>query len=402
MINKTLEPVFNVGLKFQLNILRILYIALHGYCFVIPVIVLYITDAFGSESHYYYIAIIACIISLFTGIPIGSLADRANRKSLLTFSLLLQGALWVLLAFTPTNIWLWTSVFLLRGIAASFGASTPSAYLHDLLIKYDKESLYAKEESIRASYGIFVMAFIMMISGYLYTIDKTLPFIVNGLFIISCGILFLLFMPSVNDVYHEKNVKKKLFPIEDVLSILKAKNGVGWAVFSGGCWATVTAYIIFIIQSHLTQLELTATVISGIISGVYIFRSIGSRFVHLLISKKSIFLALCLFTVALAGIAYAENIYVIAALIFISSTLREFLSTSYVIMTTTKANPKQKSLTKSVKGFIDRVSAIVFLLFSGIAIETFGTQTAFLFMVIYMIFLTILPWTMFIRKNIDS
>lgn len=394
------QPVFNVPFKFQRNILRILYVITFGYSFAIPVIVLYMSDVLGATSSYFYLAIISSATGLIFGIPLGILAEKIDRKVLITLGLFFYSCTWFMYALIPGNMHLWVLAFIFKGLFSSICGPFPSVYLHDLMDKHGIGKDYPKEESLRSSFGTLTMVLVIFSSGYLYAIDPRIPFILNGAFMLVLAAAFILFMPSVKNIHHETQTEKLYHtPLKDIMSILKSDNGMVWLILAGGAWHTVTNFIVFVMQSYMVELSFSAMTISTIVSGIYLFRSIGSYATHKFLSYKHILAALILFALCLIGIGLSSSVWIIATIIFISSIFRNYTTTSYTIMTVTHATPQQKALTKSIQSFYGRLTGMIFTLGSGLFISYYGSAVALYAVAAYILIFVMLPWLIFIRKQ---
>ena len=329
----------------QLYIMRALHIATFGYCFAIPVMVLYITDLFGKPEYYFYLAVLQAFIAFTFGIPLGKLADKYGRKPALIIGLATSSISWFVFFYAPT-LPLITAAFALRGVGEILLSTSSAAYLFDLLQSHNKTKAYKKEEAKKSSYGIIIITVLTLAAGLVYQINPGLPFLLNSLFCLLMLFFVIFGLPDIKP--HAKSISlplgdkktsvaKKIFSLEKPLI---------WLVLSHASWFGVIVFVIFGYQAHLQDLGAGSVIIATAISAVYISRAAGAWLVGRDWHEHHIGIAALIAIGLIALSAFSSSIWLVVFLLLLSSLAREFITTSLRTLLTTKSPAQYRSMVK--------------------------------------------------------
>ncbi|WP_270577104.1 MFS transporter [Caldifermentibacillus hisashii] len=134
------------------------------------------------------IGTISGITVILTEIPTGIISDKYSRKISFLISAILRLISIILYIFGSFYI---GSVFMALG--AVFSSGTDSAYLYDLLKKYNQENEFQEIDGRIRSYTFYYMGFVAVISGFLYDLNIYIPFFATiGTFVIAIVITIFL------------------------------------------------------------------------------------------------------------------------------------------------------------------------------------------------------------------
>ena len=127
-------------------------------------------------------------------IPTGYVGDKIGRRNSLIVSTLLMST--SMFAFTVSgSLVTFAAVFVFWGIALTFRSGTGSAYLYDMLDERLDTDEYTKITGRGGAAFLVTSAVTSILGGYLYTIDRRIPFVAAGL-VTASGALVLLSMPQ--------------------------------------------------------------------------------------------------------------------------------------------------------------------------------------------------------------
>ncbi|KLO24899.1 MULTISPECIES: MFS transporter [unclassified Marinitoga] len=135
-------------------------------------------------------------ISIFLfEVPTGSLADKVSRK----LSLFLSGvfaALGLTLYIVFNSFWVFALAEILFGIGLTLSSGADSALLYESLIKLNRKNDFQVIEGKSNSYLFLGHAFGSIISGFLYSYNKFLPFWISVLSVIIGSFIAFLFVET--------------------------------------------------------------------------------------------------------------------------------------------------------------------------------------------------------------
>ncbi|MFW6435318.1 MAG: MFS transporter [Halovenus sp.] len=162
--------------------------------FVYPIITLYLLSRGLSEGG------VGLVNGLFFAgvvgaeIPTGYVGDKIGRRNSLIVSTLMMSL--SMLAFTVSGSLLaFAAVFVFWGIALTFRSGTASAYLYDMLDERLDTDEYTTITGRGGAAFLVTSAITSILGGYLYTIDRRIPFVAAGV-VTASGALVLLSMPQ--------------------------------------------------------------------------------------------------------------------------------------------------------------------------------------------------------------
>lgn len=356
----------------QLYIIRALDIATFGYCFAIPVMVLYITDLFGQAEYYFYLAVVQSFVVFSCGTLFGKVADKCGRKPALVAGLGFSIISWFLLFYAPT-LPLVVTAFLLRGVGEAFLGTSHSAYLFDLLQAHKANKRYNEEEAKKSSYGIIVITLLTLFAGFSYQVNPGLPFVLNFFFSFIM-LLFVIFgLPNIKP--HQKTASIPQ-PDKEKISekIFTLKKPLVWLVFSQGVWFGIMNYIIFAYQAHFQDLGAGSIVIGIAISAVYIFRAAGAWLVGFKWHERHIGIAALAAIVLIVLSALTSSILLVIGLLLLFSFAREFISTATIALLTIKSPAQYRSMVHGTANMYSAVTSMGLNALSGVILAIWYGQ----------------------------
>jgi MFS family permease len=144
---------------------------------------------------------ISILLAMWSGfvvileVPTGALADKWNRKYMLSLGMLSKAigfGVW----FFANNFLLFALGFLFWGIGSTFCSGTQEALLFDSLKKFRKEKEYAKATGSANFYSKIAIGISVFIGGFLASYSLNLVIILSSLFMLI-GIIPTLFLNEV-------------------------------------------------------------------------------------------------------------------------------------------------------------------------------------------------------------
>jgi len=243
-----------------------------GIGFILPVLPYYVKTFGLPDIVVSSLFVVFSIFAFFSAPLLGMISDRKGRRPVLLISLFSSVVGWIIFAFSQTAF----GLFLGRIIdgAAAGNISTAQNYLVD--ISKDQKDLTRNLGLVGAIFGLgFIIG--PLLGGFLFEIDKKLPFLIVGLMALFNTILAYLFLPETN---HHKNTSpvsfnpflpivrtfrnKKILPLylawlffgiaatlSQTILGLYIKKLFSWQVLTAGFLMTLIGVIIFMNQAFL-------------------------------------------------------------------------------------------------------------------------------------------------------
>ncbi|WP_049921086.1 MFS transporter [Halopiger djelfimassiliensis] len=171
-----------------------LYKASVTFGFFWPIFTLFLLDQGLTYTQITLLNSISAALIVIGEIPTGYVADRIGRRnSMVVSSALYTGAIlgFVVARTFPEFVCLW----LLWSFAHTFQSGSADAWLYDLLDERLDENAYTRVRGRGASVNMWVSAATMLVSGVVYSVHPTLPFVAGGL-VTAIGLPILLSMPK--------------------------------------------------------------------------------------------------------------------------------------------------------------------------------------------------------------
>lgn len=237
-----------------------------GIGFITPILPYYIDSLQMPEIMVSSLFVVFSIFAFFSAPLLGMISDRKGRKPVLIVSLLSSAIGWAIFAFARTPV----GLFLGRIIdgAAAGNISTAQNYLID--ISKDEKDLNKNLGSIGAIFGAgFIVG--PLIGGFLFNIDKKLPFIIVGAMALFNTILAYFFLPETNGNVNKR--KMSLNPFEPIFKAFKNKKllpfYLAWLFF--GIAVTLTQSILGLYIDKLFSWKVVTASILMTLIGLIIF-----------------------------------------------------------------------------------------------------------------------------------
>ncbi len=157
-----------------------------------PILVLFLLAKGLSFTEIMVLQSISAIAVVVFEVPTGAVADKIGRKE----SILLGALLWAisLVVYIVGNSF---PMFILAEVIFSLGATFKSgadnALLYDSLKAMGREKEFQYIEGKARSYALYAQAVGSIIAGFVYEVDRNLPFVISAIFMLVTVIITLRF-----------------------------------------------------------------------------------------------------------------------------------------------------------------------------------------------------------------
>lgn len=240
--------------------------------FYLPISILYLQHKGFSLA---FIGLTGAIWSLgfvVGEVPTGYIGDRVGRRTSLIISKVLVAFSMGAYAFADSAL-VFAALFALWATGITFRSGTEQAWLYELLKAELDESEFARIESRGSAGKLIVSAASAIAGGILYSIDVTLPFLVNAGLMVA-GIPILLSFPAIATDPTEEEV----FTIREAVQMLHLqarRPAVRWFVvylaLFAGLWEVTWNFS----QPALNAVDVSATGI-GVLYAAFKLVSAGA------------------------------------------------------------------------------------------------------------------------------
>lgn len=146
------------------------------------------------------------VLMFLMELPTGVFADLWGRKISCAIGAFINASGLFLIAFFPSTIWIIVGT-MIRAIGESAMSGANSALIYDTLKENNREEEYVKiaaRESMIVQTGLILATFL---GGYLYSVSKTLPFLLTGTSIFTSAFLYLKMQePHLDSIKYSWNI----------------------------------------------------------------------------------------------------------------------------------------------------------------------------------------------------
>ena len=179
------------------------------------------------------------------------------------------------------------------GLASSFSSGTEQAFLYDTLLNLKSENKFKKIIGRAGLYASLSIMLSMALGGFLFTLNKQLPYLLTAV-ISSLNIVLVLFFTEPKRIQPNKNLFKhtmssfKIFR-KNKLFLMLALFGVTTA------GAIVISY--FLVQQYYSLIGISASLIGLIVVVSKLIEALSAKYAHkienkLKITKSLIFISI--------------------------------------------------------------------------------------------------------------
>jgi MFS family permease len=187
--------------------------------FVYPIITLYLLSRGLSEGGVGFVNGLFFVGVVGAEIPTGYVGDKIGRRNSLIVSTVLMSV--SLLAFTVSDSLVsFAAVFVFWGVALTFRSGSGSAYLYDLLDERLDTDEYSTITGRGGAAFLVTSAVTSIAGGFLYGIDRRIPFVAAGA-VTASGALVLLSMPQTEQ--YAEGDGGDTFSARDAWTVVKEK-----------------------------------------------------------------------------------------------------------------------------------------------------------------------------------
>ncbi|MBN1924017.1 MAG: MFS transporter [Nanoarchaeota archaeon] len=336
-------------------------------------------------------------ITVFFEVPSGALADKWNRKYMISLSMFFKAVCFIIWIFA-NNFLTFALGFVFAGVSESFRSGTEEALLYDTLKSYNKENKYNKITGKAKFYEKIAVGSSIFIGGFLASISFNLTTILSVVFMLIAMIFSLRFKETKKKTSTEEVKYFKLIS-DAVKQSLKNKIVLKVLLF----YLTI-ASVIGILDEY-DQLYLNWINIPIAFFGVWgltrlIVEAIGSRISHkklFNINSENMIRILGV----LSGIALIISISFPSVFILPVYILTYFFTAISEVLIETKLQKQIQSQVRatviSIAHLIENLSVIILTSVYGLLSTIGGLYHGFLFFAIIIISYPII--TLFIRKE---
>jgi len=289
---------------------------MHGYLVLLPALLPLLHGDLGGIATF---GLLVSLVNWFYGfgsLPVGFMADRLSKKTLITASMALLGAATIVVGLSP-NLWVAAAGFIVLGIGASL--YHPCGYAHMSLLSDEMRGRYMGIQGMGGDLGMALSYLTTSLLGAQYGWRFT--FIIWGVAGLAIAAVDHMVIQDVacDPGAPRKGVVptlRKMFDVADRGTLLLTFVIV---ILSGMLWQGVSAYIMV----YITDVKLVALVIAG---GLSTLKYTVGAFAQILggdlsdrMGRKVILLAgFGVFTVSLAAMTLApSNLLVLAGLVVV-------------------------------------------------------------------------------------
>jgi len=289
---------------------------MHGYLVLLPALLPLLHGDLGGIATF---GLLVSLVNWFYGfgsLPVGFMADRLSKKTLITASMGLLGAATIVVGLSP-NVWVAAVGFILLGIGASL--YHPCGYAHMSLLSDEMRGRYMGIQGMGGDLGMALSYLTTSLLGAQYGWRVT--FIIWGVAGLAIAVVDHMVIQDIacDSGGPRKGVVptlRKMFDVADRGTLLLTFVIV---ILSGMLWQGVSAYIMV----YITDVKLVALVIAG---GLSTLKYTVGAFAQILggdlsdrMGRKVILLAgFGVFTVSLVAMTLApSNLLVLAGLVVV-------------------------------------------------------------------------------------
>lgn len=291
---------------------------MHAYLVLLPALAPLLEGDMGN------IATIGLLITLVTGfygwisLPVGFLADRYSKKTLITLSMVLCGSASILFGLAP-NITVAAVALVILGVGASL--YHPCGYAHMSLVSDEARGRYMGIQGLTGDMGMAVAYFTSSILGNMYGWRNT--FIIWGVIGIVMAIIDVLVAKDIACEVDPAALKqspfvtiRRMFDTADRGTLILTLMIV---VLSGMLWQGVSSFIMI----YITDVKMVSLVIAGGLSTlkytVGAFAQItGGELSDKMGRKKLLLFGYGVFAASLIALTLApSNLFVLAGIVVV-------------------------------------------------------------------------------------
>ena len=348
-----------------------------GWICAIPIMVEHLNSTLGNNSYFFQFVLISTIIGLVFNLFFGRLLDKKDSRIVLFIGLTFNLLFWILLSLFE-NYYLILLAFVFEGISFSALLISRAPYFYDLISKIKNKEYYEKIEANSKIGMIALTIFLFLLSGYLYSINENIPFIINSIFV-----LFTFFM-VLSYINIDLKVKKEITEIKpsllnDLKTIFYNNKQLFYLTFSEGFFAALTPYLFFFLNVHLISNGADVLFISYLASIMYFFRIIGAFLIKKFNNVKLLMISFIILITLMILISKFNIVYIISGLFLLSSIFKEYIEI-YLITEVTKQSPENlKGTVRSFSEIISNIGIIFLMIFTTFFVDLFSSNFLMLF-----------------------
>ena len=362
-------------MKIKEKILGIHFVFLNiisfGWICAIPIMVDHLNSTLGGDSYFFQFVLISTVVGLLFNIFFGRLLDKKNSRFVLSIGLLFNAIFWLIMVFAD-NYLLILGAFIMEGISFSALLISRAPYFYDLINKIKGEGFYEKLEA-RSKMGMIMLTiFLFLTSGFLYSIQSSVPFLINFLLVLATGLMVFLY--SGIDVNCVKEDIPNKGVISDSLGIYRNNKKLFYLALSEGFFAALTPYLFFYLNVHLIASGADILLITYLASAMYFFRMLGAYLVQKKYNDKFLILSMVFLVAIMFLISGMNHVYFICAVFLLSSIFKEYIEI-YLVTEVTKQSPENlKGTVRSFSEIISNTGIIILMLCTTMLVDFFSSN----------------------------
>ncbi len=256
--------------KMELNIkiahVRAFFLSLF---FFMPIWYIFETQ-FVSPDQLSLIYAVTHLVIIFLELPTGAFADLVGRKKSVAIGLFLNGLAWIYISQSKDSGWLWRGYFL-TAIGDALVSGADVALNFDSLKELKREKEFARFSSKQSIIFRAGMIMATLAGGYIYEMNKPLPYILVGISTVIGSLLTLFFCTEPKIDTERFNLKSYIKQIKvGVKQLTKneyMKDFSIYYIFLGG----ITWYFVYFLnQVFATEIGFTIQERSWLFSSIFL------------------------------------------------------------------------------------------------------------------------------------
>ncbi len=282
--------------------------------FVLPIYLPYYLSKGITLTEFFYIASFSSVVSIILETPSGYLSDVWNRKYTLILGRIFQSIGWCVLMLAKDFSGLMLSS-ILRVIGGVLCSGTNHALLYDSLESQKKEKDFSKLIGAEYQYNFLALGFASFLGGFLYTINKDLPAILNTIsYTVSAFLCLNLVEPERKTIIKENYFKKY---VEIFKHCFLDRKDLRYILIFASSFNAFAQLILWFFQGYLEYLKVPYAWFGIIFVSDYIIRSFSSKKSSLILSKNGIFNSYLLVVFLLfIGFSFPALYFTVFAIVF--------------------------------------------------------------------------------------
>jgi MFS family permease len=362
-----------------------------------PILVLYMLYKGLNYTEIMLLQSIFSITIMIFEVPTGVIADRISRK----FSLLLGTICTIvglLIYIAGKHFLVFALAEFIFGIGRTLKSGSDSALIYDFLKEKSEESQYHLVESKGTSYSFFVQAFGSLLSGYLYEINKNIPFFISST-LVGLALISVLFIrePKLHTQKMERSYISHTFKSFKLSFKIKR---VFWLVLFAILITSIYRVSFWLYQPHFLAVGFRPAMFGVLFFVFNIVAALFSRFSHKILGNKrprNFMMGLSLLfslSFLLSGVVWSK---IGVLFLLLQQMYRGLIAPTTKFYINLEIPSDKRATIISIQSFAGNLSFALMSPFIGVLLEIFKVRNLYFMLSIYMLLAILILY--FVRKK---